>query len=98
MFKFDSFLQEDNLKNKLKIYKSKLIYSFVVGLIMGSLPFVYKMKENFRVQKLIQKQRLIKIQNIEKICKGDNSDYEKFLSLGFPKTAIEKFNICMQEQ
>ena len=28
----------------------------------------------------------------------DNSDYQKFLSLGFPKTAIEKFNICMKEQ
>ena len=28
----------------------------------------------------------------------NNSDYKKFLSLGFPKTAIEKFNICMQEQ
>jgi len=98
MFKFDSFLQEDNLKNKLKIYKSKLIYSFIIGLIIGSLPFVYKMKESFRVQKLIQKQRRIKNQNIEKICKGDNSDYEKFLSLGFPKTAIKKFNICIKEK
>ena len=34
----------------------------------------------------------------EKICKDDNSDYRKFLSLGFPKTAIEKFNICMREK
>ena len=98
MFKFDSFLQEDNLKNKLKIYKSKLIYSFMIGLIIGSLPFVYKMKESSRVQKLIEEQRQIQNQNKEKICKGDNSDYEKFLSLGFPKTAIEKLNICMKEQ
>ena len=27
-----------------------------------------------------------------------NSEYKKFLSLGFPKTAIEKFNICIQEK
>ena len=52
----------------------------------------------YRVQKLIQEQRYIDIQNKEKICKNGNSDYKKFLNLGFPKTAIEKFNICMQEQ
>ena len=98
MFKFDSFLQEDNLKNKLKIYKSKLIYSFIVGLIIGSLPFFYKVTERLSVQKLIQEQRQRQIENKEKICKGDSSDYKKFLSLGFPKTAIEKFNICVQEQ
>ena len=95
MFKFNSFLVENNLKNDLKRYKSKLIYSFIIGLIIGSLPFFYKMKESFRVHKLIQKQIQIQNQNKEKICKGDNSDYDKFLSLGFPKTAIKKFNICM---
>ena len=33
---------------------------------MGSLPFIYKTKENFRIQKLIQEQRRIEIQNKEK--------------------------------
>ena len=94
MFKLNSFLEKNDLINDLKRYKSKLAYSFVVGLIIGSLPFIYKVKESFRVQKLIEEQR----QNKEKICRGYNSDYEKFLSLGFPKTAIEKFNICMQKQ
>ena len=98
MFKVSSFLVENNLINDLKRYKSKLAYSFMVGLIVGSLPFIYKVTEKFRVQKLIQEQRQIQNENKEKICKGDNSDYEKFLSLGFPKTAIEKFNICMKEQ
>ena len=87
-------LEKNDLINDLKRYKSKLAYSFVVGLIIGSLPFIYKVKESFRVQKLIEEQR----QNKEKICRGYNSDYEKFLSLGFPKTAIEKFNICIQEK
>jgi hypothetical protein len=98
MFKISSFLVENNLINDLKRYKSKLAYSFMIGLIIGSLPFVYKVTERFSVQKLIQEQRQKQIENKEKICKGDNSDYKKFLSLGFPKTAIEKFNICMQEQ
>ena len=98
MFKVNSFLIEPNLKNDLKRHKSKLIYSFMIGLILGSLPFVYKLKESFKVNKLIKEQRQIQLQNKEKICKGNNSDYEKFLSLGFPKTAIEKFNICMQKQ
>jgi|TARA_Y100000022_G_C13173073_1_gene339602 hypothetical protein len=98
MYKVSSFLVENNLLNDLKRYKSKLAYSFMIGLIIGSLPFVYKVTERFSVQKLIQEQRQKQIENKEKICKGDNSDYKKFLSLGFPKTAIEKFNKCMQEQ
>ena len=98
MYKVSSFLVENNLLNDLKRYKSKLAYSFMLGLIIGSLPFVYKVTERFSVQKLIQEQRQKQIENKEKICKGDNSDYKKFLSLGFPKTAIEKFNKCMQEQ
>ena len=98
MFKVSSFLVENNLLNDLKRYKSKLAYSFLIGLILGSLPFFYEVTERLSVQKLIQEQRQRQIENKEKICKGDNSDYKKFLSLGFPKTAIEKFNICMQEQ
>tara|TARA_B100000427_G_scaffold324238_1_gene329055 strand:- start:48 stop:353 length:306 start_codon:yes stop_codon:yes gene_type:complete len=97
MFKVNSFLVENNLINDLKRYKSKLAYSFIIGFIIGSLPFIYKIKENFRVQKIIQEQRQIQNQNKEKICKGYSSDYEKFLTLGFPKTAIEKFNICMKK-
>ena len=98
MFKINSFLVENNLINDLKRYKSKLAYSFMIGLIIGSLPFIYRVTENFRVQKLIQEQRQRQNENKEKICKGYNSDYEKFLGLGFPKTATEKFNICMQKQ
>ena len=97
MFKVSSFLVENHLINDLKRYKSKLAYSFMIGLIIGSLPFIYRVTENFRVQKLIQEQRQRQNEKKEKICKGYNSDYAKFLSLGFPKTATEKFNICMQK-
>jgi len=98
MFDTNNFFETINLKSNLKRYKSTLIYSFIVGFLMGSLPFIYRTQENFRVQKLIQEQRKIEIQNRERICKKDNSDYKKFLSLGFKKTAIEKFNICMKGQ
>ena len=98
MFKVNSSLVENNLINDLKRYKSKLAYSFLIGFIIGSLPFIYKFAESFRVQKLIQEQRQRQNENKEKICKDDNSDYGKFLSLGFPKTAVEKFNLCMQEK
>ena len=98
MFKVSSFLVENNLINDLKRCKSKLAYSFMIGLIIGSLPFIYRVTENFRVQKLIQEQSQRQNESKEKICRGYNSDYEKFLSLGFPKTATEKFNICMQKQ
>ena len=98
MFEISSFLDKSNIKDYLKRYKLTLIYSFMVGLIVGSIPFFYKLNENLKVQKLIQEQRKIKIQKKEKICKNDNSDYKKFLSLGFPKTAIKKFNNCMKEK
>ena len=56
MLKVKSFLVENNLIKDLKRYKSKLAFSFIVGLIIGSLPFIYKVTESFRVQKLIQEQ------------------------------------------
>ena len=98
MFKIEELIMESNLKNYLKNYKSAIKYSFIVGLLLGSIPFIYKSRENFRVKKLIEEQRRIEIQNKEKKCKQNDSDYKKFLSLGFPKTAMEKLKICMEEQ
>ncbi|MBO6959691.1 MAG: UDP-N-acetylglucosamine 1-carboxyvinyltransferase [Prochlorococcus marinus CUG1438] len=98
MIKMNNFSIHNSLEIHLKNYKSALQYSFLIGLFIGSVPFIFKSIESFRIQKLIQKERKIQIQNKEKICKGDNSNYKKFMSLGFPKTAIDKFNICMKEQ
>ena len=98
MLKINNFIEKSNINSYLKKYKSAIKYSFIVGLLMGSLPFIYKSFASFRVQKLIREQRKIEMQNKEKICKQEDSDYKKFLNLGFPKTAIEKFNICINEQ
>ncbi len=98
MMKMNDLLVKSNIKNYLKKYKWAIQYSFIVGFFMGSLPFIYKSLATFRVKKLIQEQRKIEMQNKEKICKEENSDYKKFLNLGFPKTAMEKFKICMNEK
>ena len=98
MTKINDFLVKTNIKSYLKKYKSAIKYSFIVGFFMGSLPFIYKSLATLRVKKLIQEQRKIEMQNKEKICKEENSDYKKFLSLGFPKTAMEKFKVCMNEK
>ena len=98
MTKINDFLVKTNIKSYLKKYKSVIKYSFIVGFFMGSLPFIYKSLTNFRIQKLIQEQQKIEMENKEKICKEENSDYKKFLSLGFPKTAMEKFKVCMNEK
>tara|TARA_B000000532_G_C18645369_1_gene310155 strand:+ start:146 stop:442 length:297 start_codon:yes stop_codon:yes gene_type:complete len=98
MFQISNFLDKSKIKNYLKSYKIALIYSFIIGLIIGSIPFFYKLNENLRVNKLIQEQSKIKIQNKEKICKDNSSEYKKFLNLGFPKTAIQKFKNCMKEK
>ena len=98
MFKKNNFLVISNLKSYLKRYKPALIYSFMIGSIMGSIPFLYKLNESLKFQQLLREERKIQIQKKEKICKEDNSEFEKFLRLGFPKTAIEKYNICMQEK
>ena len=97
MSKVINFLMANHFKSYLKKYKSGLLYSFIFGLFMGSIPFIFQTIENFKVKQLIQEQRKIRIQKKEKICKGDNSEYKKFLSLGFPQTAIEKFNKCMEK-
>ena len=82
----------------MKRYKLTLAFSFIIGSLIGSIPFIKKSNDNYRVQKLMEEQRKIQIQNKAKICKEENSEYKKFLSLGFPKTAVEKFNICIQEK
>ena len=61
MVNINNFLVENNLKSEFIRFKSALTYSFIVGLFLGSLPFIHKTQEKLRVQKLIQEQRNLKI-------------------------------------
>ena len=70
----------------------------MIGSLIGAIPFINKINEGIRAQKLMEENRKIQIENKAKVCKKENSEYKKFLSLGFPKTAIEKFNICMKKK
>ena len=45
MFKIEELIMESNLKNYLKNYKSAITYSFIVGLLLGSIPFVINQRE-----------------------------------------------------
>ena len=96
-----SKLNDDIAKRSSQINSKKYIsafaFSFFIGFLIAPIPYIYKFIENYRKEILIQEQKRIQIENKEKICKDNNSDYTKFLNLGFPETAKRKFNTCMSE-
>tara|TARA_B100000579_G_scaffold118082_1_gene94928 strand:- start:777 stop:1073 length:297 start_codon:yes stop_codon:yes gene_type:complete len=98
MWKLSHYFVKSSLKRNLKEYKSKFAISFIIGIFIATIPHIYNFIENLTNQKLIQEQRKLQVEMKEKICMGNNSDYMKFLNLGFPDTAIKKFNTCMKEQ
>ena len=93
MFEKSNLLILNNLKSDLKKNKSALICSFIVGFVMGSIPFIHKSIENFRIQKLIQEEKKIQRQNKEIICYcqvGERASHT-FLALkicGYPDVKI----------
>ena len=95
MFKLNNYFAKISLKNNSKKYTSAFACSFFIGFLIATIPSMYNHIENFRNQILVKEQKKIQIKNKEKICKDNNSDYIKFLKLGFPETASKKFNTCM---
>ena len=91
------FVKNILLGNSRK-YKLAFISSFSIGALIATIPHTYKFIENYRMERLIKKERKLQIKKKEEKCKDKNSDYSKFMDLGFPKTAISKFNVCMQEK
>ena len=91
-----NLFKKNKLKSYLEQYKLAFLFSFSVGFLISSIPYIYKLIEDYRIEKLIQKERQMQIQEQEKKCKDKDSDYTKFLNLGFPNTAISKFNICVK--
>ena len=59
MFEKSNFLISYNIKSLLKKYKLALIYSFMSGLVIGSMHFINKSNENFKLQKLIQGNKIL---------------------------------------
>ena len=85
----------ENLKDLLK---KKSFISYLLFVLISTIPYINKLIANLKVERLIEKERQMIFKEKEKKCKGINSSYNKFLNLGFPKTAISKFNICMNEK
>ena len=98
ILKLKKYFGKNSLKNLSKEYKSTFAFSFMIGMFIATIPYSYKFIENFRHEILIQEQINKQIHNKENVCKNDNSDFIKFLNLGFPETATQKFNDCMREQ
>ena len=91
------FVKNILLDNSRK-YKLAFISSFSIGALIGTIPHAYKFIENYKIERLIKKEIKLQIKKKEEKCKDKNSDYAKFVDLGFPKTAISKFNVCMHEK
>ena len=92
------FFSEDNLGILFKQYKFSFAASFSLGVLISSTFFAYKLVMIYKTEKLIQRERQLEIEKKEKECKKENTDYAKFMNLGFPDTANQKFNMCMKEK
>ena len=49
----------------------------------------------FKVILILEKELLRR--EIEEICQSEDSDYKKFYNRGFPQTAKDAFDDCMQK-
>ncbi len=86
------------LLDKSRKYKLGFISSFLIGVLITTITHTYKFIDNNKMETLIKKERKLQLKKKEEKCKDKNSDYRKFADLGFPKTAISRFNLCMQEK
>ncbi len=90
------------VKNMLLDHYRKYILAFIssfsIGALIAAIPHTYKFIENYKMENLIKRERQLQVKKQEKKCKDENSDYAKFMDLGFPQTAILKFNDCMEEK
>ena len=91
-------LAKNILLDNSRKYKLAFISSFSIGVLITTINHTYKSIENYQMKTLIKKERKLQHKKKEEKCKDKNSDYAKFVNLGFPKTAISKFNECMQEK
>ena len=89
---------EISVENNFRKYKLSFLVSFSIGVLVSTLPYIYKVIENIRIEQSIREERQVKMKKKEKKCKDNNSEYIKFINLGFPETAMAKFNICMEEK
>ena len=91
-------LVKNILLNNFRKYKLAFISSFSIGILITTITHTFKLIENHKMERLIKKEIELQLKKKEEKCKDKNSEYAKFVDLGFPKTAISKFNVCMQEK
>ena len=91
-------LSKKSIKDLINKNKLAFALAFTSGVLISTIPYIFKLIETLKIERLIQEEKLMRIKEKEKECKDINSSYTKFLNLGFPETAIVKFNACMQEK
>ena len=91
-------LSKEIIKDLLNKNKLAFALAFAFGVLISTIPHIFKLIETLKIERLIQEEKLMRVKEKEKECKDINSSYTKFLNLGFPETAIVKFNACMQEK
>ena len=90
-------LAEVTLNSSFKKNILAFISAFIAGLAISSIPSIYNLIKNHRTERLIKAERKIQLTIKEAKCKDINSDYTKFSNLGFPNTAMKRFNNCMKD-
>ena len=84
-----------NFSNKDLLW---IVISFFLGAMISIAPIILKFINNYMAERRIDLDNKIKLKKIKESCKDINSEYSKLLNLGFPKTAVKKFNNCVDNE
>ena len=73
-----------------------ILYFFLIGFLLNSLPHVLDMYENRKNSRLEFLEKKILKEEQEKICK-EKTEYSKFIKMGFEETALKRLISCMKQ-
>ena len=81
-----------SIKNNFK----KIIYFFIIGLLINIIPNTLNILKNKNYAKLELLEKKFLKEKQEKFCKKE-SNYSKFQEMGFEETAQKRFISCMKK-
>ena len=76
---------------------SAMIFSFLVGTGISTIPFAINLIENIRNDRVVLIKNELKMESIKSICKNSNSKYTKLLNLGFSESALISYESCISK-
>ena len=93
-----NYIQKVDFKNYLEQNITAIVFSFFVGVAISFIPFFNILIETNRSERIFQLEREIAIKKIQDKCQDLDSEYKKLFYLGFPESALVKFNQCVKEK